>query len=233
MTAAHTGRRSSAPSSRAPTSARSRRPGRWARSSPATPRRPRSPGSRSRCAPRARRSTRSPGLAAAMLAPRAARSRCPAGCSTSSAPAATARCRSTSPRWPRSSRPAPARRVVKHGNRSASSKSGSADVLEALGIRLDLPARAGGRGGRARRASRSASPPRFHPAMRYAAVPAPRARRSRTTFNFLGPLANPARPERPGDRLRRPADGAGDGRGASRGAASTRGCSAATTGSTS
>ena len=84
--------------------------------------------------------------------------------------------------------------VVKHGNRSASSKAGSADVLEALGIRLDLPGagrRPGGGGGRA---SPSASPPAFHPALRHAAV----ARRElgvATTFNVLGPLAHPAKPE--------------------------------------
>ena len=84
-------------------------------------------------------------------------------------------------------------RVVKHGNRSASSKSGSADVLEALGIRLDLPRRPGGRGRRARPASRSASPPPSTP--RCGTPPCPRRELGiGTTFNFLGPLANPARP---------------------------------------
>ena len=83
-------------------------------------------------------------------------------------------------------------RVVKHGNRAASSSSGSADVLEALGINLTL------------------SPPevaavaeqagitfcfaqQFHPAMRHVAS----ARRDLgigTAFNFLGPLTNPAQP---------------------------------------
>jgi anthranilate phosphoribosyltransferase len=82
--------------------------------------------------------------------------------------------------------------VVKHGNRSASSQSGSADVLEALGIRLDLPAD---------RVAEVASEAgitfcfaaTFHPAMRHAAV----ARRElgiATAFNLLGPLSNPARP---------------------------------------
>jgi anthranilate phosphoribosyltransferase len=83
-------------------------------------------------------------------------------------------------------------RVVKHGNRAASSACGSADVLEALGVRLDLPA------------SRVAEVADvagitfcfaqvFHPAMRHAAG----ARRElgvATAFNFLGPLTNPARP---------------------------------------
>ena len=84
-------------------------------------------------------------------------------------------------------------RVVKHGNRSASSASGSADVLEALGIRLDLPV------------DRVAALPdeagitfcfaaAFHPAMRHAAVPR-RELGIGTTFNFLGPLANPTRPD--------------------------------------
>jgi anthranilate phosphoribosyltransferase len=83
-------------------------------------------------------------------------------------------------------------RVVKHGNRSASSQSGSADVLEALGIRLDLPA------DRVAALAEEAGitfcfAAAFHPAMRHAAVPR-RELGVGTTFNFLGPLANPARP---------------------------------------
>jgi len=82
-------------------------------------------------------------------------------------------------------------KVVKHGNRSASSKSGSADVLEALGIRLDLPV------DRVAALADEAGitflfSALFHPAMRHAAV----TRRELgigTTFNFLGPLSNPAR----------------------------------------
>jgi anthranilate phosphoribosyltransferase len=81
-------------------------------------------------------------------------------------------------------------KVVKHGNRAASSTSGSADVLEALGVRLDLPID---------RVARNAEEVGitfcfaqvFHPSMRHAAV----ARREMgvpTAFNFLGPMTNPA-----------------------------------------
>jgi anthranilate phosphoribosyltransferase len=83
--------------------------------------------------------------------------------------------------------------VVKHGNRSASSQAGSADVLEALGIRLDLPAEAVARVGE-RAGITFCFSSAFHPAMRHAAS----ARRElgvATTFNLLGPLAHPAKPE--------------------------------------
>lgn len=84
-------------------------------------------------------------------------------------------------------------RVVKHGNRSASSQSGSADVLEALGIRLDLPP------SRVAEVAEEAGitfcfSAAFHPAMRHAAVPR-RELGIATTFNILGPLTNPARPQ--------------------------------------
>jgi anthranilate phosphoribosyltransferase len=83
-------------------------------------------------------------------------------------------------------------RVVKHGNRSASSKAGSADVLEALGIRLDLPAP------RVAEVVEEAGitfcfAANFHPALRHAAVPR-RELGIGTSFNFLGPLANPVKP---------------------------------------
>lgn len=83
--------------------------------------------------------------------------------------------------------------VVKHGNRSASSTSGSADVLEALGLRLDLPPR------RVGEVAEEAGitfcfAATFHPAMRHAAVPR-RELGIATTFNMLGPLTNPARPQ--------------------------------------
>ncbi|HSE10483.1 MAG TPA: anthranilate phosphoribosyltransferase [Nocardioidaceae bacterium] len=83
--------------------------------------------------------------------------------------------------------------VVKHGNRSASSKSGSADVLEALGVRLDLPATAVARVGE-QAGITFCFAALFHPALRHAAVPR-RELGVGTTFNFLGPLAHPARPE--------------------------------------
>ena len=83
--------------------------------------------------------------------------------------------------------------VVKHGNRSASSKSGSADVLEALGIRLDLPATAVARMVEEVGITFCFAAA-FHPALRHAAVPR-RELGVGTTFNFLGPLANPAKVE--------------------------------------
>jgi anthranilate phosphoribosyltransferase len=83
-------------------------------------------------------------------------------------------------------------RVVKHGNRSASSKSGAADVLEALGVRLDLSPEQVDELGR-RTGLTFCFAPAFHPALRHAAV-ARKELAVGTTFNFLGPLANPARP---------------------------------------
>jgi anthranilate phosphoribosyltransferase len=83
--------------------------------------------------------------------------------------------------------------VVKHGNRSASSKSGSADVLERLGIRLDLPATAVARMVEEVGITFCFAAA-FHPALRHAAVPR-RELGVGTTFNFLGPLANPAKVE--------------------------------------
>ncbi len=81
-------------------------------------------------------------------------------------------------------------RVAKHGNRSITSKSGSADVLEALGIDLELsPSKAGeaivevGIG--------FLFAPAVHKAVRHA-MPARRQIRTRTAFNLLGPLTNPA-----------------------------------------
>ena len=82
--------------------------------------------------------------------------------------------------------------VAKHGNRAASSRCGSADVLEALGVKIDLDAQ----GVEACLADAGVAflfAPSFHPAMAHAA-PVRRELRVPTVFNFLGPLSNPARP---------------------------------------
>ena len=85
-------------------------------------------------------------------------------------------------------------RVCKHGNRAASSECGSADLLEALGVAIDLAPEA------VARCVTEAGigfcfAPRFHPAMRHAG-PTRRELGVPTVFNFLGPMANPARVRR-------------------------------------
>ena len=84
-------------------------------------------------------------------------------------------------------------RVVKHGNRAASSKSGSGDLLEALGVAITLDGKA------VEQTVRELGigfcfAPIFHPAMRFAA-PARKELGVPTVFNILGPLANPAKPQ--------------------------------------
>jgi len=81
-------------------------------------------------------------------------------------------------------------KVAKHGNRAASSQCGSADVLEALGVKLELTAE------QVQRCLKEVGigfmfAPAFHPAMKYAAAPR-REIGIRTVFNILGPLTNPA-----------------------------------------
>ena len=84
------------------------------------------------------------------------------------------------------------RRVVKHGNRSASSQCGSADVLEELGVVIDLPA-AGVAATVAEVGIGFCFAPVFHPGMRHAGPPR-REIGVPTVFNVLGPLTNPAHP---------------------------------------
>ena len=84
-------------------------------------------------------------------------------------------------------------RVVKHGNRAASSKSGAGDLLEALGVAINLDGA---------KVAQTVSElgigfcfaPIFHPAMRFAAA-ARKELATATVFNILGPIANPAKPK--------------------------------------
>ena len=83
--------------------------------------------------------------------------------------------------------------VVKHGNRAASSKSGSADLLEALGVAINLDGKLVAECVSELRIGFCFAP-NFHPAMRHAA-PARKELGVPTVFNILGPLANPAKPK--------------------------------------
>lgn len=85
-------------------------------------------------------------------------------------------------------------KIAKHGNRSVSSRSGSSDLLAAMGIKLDLPAET----------SRKALDdlgvcflfaPQYHSGFRHA-MPVRQQLKTRTLFNVLGPLINPARPKK-------------------------------------
>ena len=107
--------------------------------------------------------------------------------------------------------------VAKHGNRAITSRSGSADVLDALGVRIDHDAAS------AAAALRDLGfaflfAPTFHPAMRHAG-PTRREIGVRTSFNLLGPLTNPAGATRQVLGRRRPARRTAPGRGRSSGSA--------------
>lgn len=83
-------------------------------------------------------------------------------------------------------------KIAKHGNRSVSSRSGSSDLLAAFGINLNMPAE------QARQALDDLGvcflfAPQYHPGFRHA-VPVRQQLKTRTLFNVLGPLVNPARP---------------------------------------
>lgn len=80
--------------------------------------------------------------------------------------------------------------VAKHGNRAITSKAGSADVLDALGVRIDHDAASAGEALRANGFAFLFAP-NFHPAMKHAG-PTRREIGVRTAFNLLGPLTNPA-----------------------------------------
>jgi len=85
--------------------------------------------------------------------------------------------------------------VAKHGNRAITSQAGSADVLEALGVRIDLPPADAARSLREHNFAFFFAP-NYHPAFKHIA-PARKLcaeRGQRTIFNFLGPLLNPAHP---------------------------------------
>ncbi len=87
--------------------------------------------------------------------------------------------------------------VLKHGNRGITSKSGGADVLEALGVRIDLPPE-GFRECLAKAGVGFLFAPVYHPAFK-AIMPVRKIlaeKGVRTIFNLIGPLLNPARPER-------------------------------------
>ena len=105
-------------------------------------------------------------------------------------------------------------RVVKHGNRAASSACGAADVLEALGVVIDLPPAA------TEKLAQETGvvflfAPLYHPALRHTVVPR-RELGVPTVFNFLGPVANPARPHAQAVGVADPRMGSGAGRRAGR-----------------
>lgn len=84
-------------------------------------------------------------------------------------------------------------KVVKHGNRSVSSRSGSADLLEQLGVNIQMPVQQAAETLRLSNCSFLFAP-QYHAGIKHA-MPVRNALKSRTLFNLLGPLVNPAAPD--------------------------------------
>ena len=121
--------------------------------------------------------------------------------------------------------------VAKHGNRAMTSKSGSADVLDALGVRIDHDADSAGASLR-ELGFAFLFAPAFHPAMRHAG-PTRREIGVRTAFNLVGPLDEPGRRDAGADRRRRRGGRAADGGGRSGSWAPSGRCSSTARASTS
>ncbi len=193
------------------TSPPSRPPGRWGRSSPGRPRPPRSPASRSRCGAKGETVDECSGLVEAMYA----------AATPISVPGRLLDVVGTGGDRSMSVNISTMAAIVAAGRGRARGQArqplgvldspGRADVLEALGIRLDLPVgpgRRAGRRGRHHLLLRGRLPP-GDAARRRAAARA----RHRHDVQLPRPAGQPGPAGRPGDRLRRPADGTGHGRG--------------------
>ncbi len=169
-----------------------------ARSCAVMPPRPRSPGSSWRCGPRASTSTNSTGLLDGAMDEAACRPahrrRARRDASTSSAPAATGRTRSTCRRWRRSSSPGPGCRCASTATARRRRSAAAPTCSKLLGVAIEL--HADGVAACVREAGIGfCFAPVFHPAFRFAGPPR-REIGVPTAFNLLGPMANPGRVRR-------------------------------------